>query len=529
MLSFLRNRSQSPSPRPPLRALSWDGRALALTLDTVGALRDVALDLDGSYFSSEAPDASGRVRFEFPHVPGVVEAILRAGRDGAALVEKPLRVRFGEAGVQGDRTDALSSHNELAAAGASRSVPFGVDCAAPEVAIVVPVYDAPEAVERCLDSVLQHTTGRARLIVIDDASPDPAIAPLLARYAALANVAILRNESNRGFTATANRGMSQAGRADVVLLNADTRVGPNWLTGLRRAAYCADDVATATAVSDNAGAFSVPELERENALPSCWTFDETARALWQWAGTVYPELPTGNGFCMYIRRGVLDAVGAFDEAAFPQGYGEENDFCQRASARGLRHLVVGNVLVQHARSLSFGHERRVALGAKGMAVLRERWPNYEADVAATLRSPARRELDWRVRRLFATAGAENRPKIRVLHAGSAIPESNAHDTWRLVFSGDDIDLWHGSRVAVSHAPHCGGADADPTPLDEHIWDWLQHYSIEVVIASSELPPALEHAARALGIPLARAGARDDAQRAVADAFASARSFADLAS
>ena len=39
---------------------------------------------------------------------------------------------------------------------------FGIDATAPEVAIVVPVYDAPEAVERCLDSVLQHTAGRAQ-------------------------------------------------------------------------------------------------------------------------------------------------------------------------------------------------------------------------------------------------------------------------------------------------------------------------------------------------------------------------------
>ena len=147
------------------------------------------------------------------------------------------------------------------------------------------------------------------------ASPDSAIAPLLARYASREGIAVLRNESNRGFTATANRGITEAGRADVVLLNADTEVGPNWLTGLSRAAVSGAEVATVTAVSDNAGAFSVPELERENAWPSCWTFEQAARALWHGASTAYPELPTGNGFCMYIRRAVIDEVGALDEAA----------------------------------------------------------------------------------------------------------------------------------------------------------------------------------------------------------------------
>src|SRR6185312_8870752 len=114
----------------------------------------------------------------------------RSGRDGEPLAASPVVLHFGESEAE-----------------PSRFVPSGVDCAAPEVAIVVPVYDAPAVVERCLDSVLEHTTGNARLIVIDDASPDAAIAPLLGRYATRANVSMLRNERNRGFTATANRGV----------------------------------------------------------------------------------------------------------------------------------------------------------------------------------------------------------------------------------------------------------------------------------------------------------------------------------
>jgi hypothetical protein len=328
--------------------------------------------------------------------------------------------------------------------------------------------------------------------LIDDASPDDAIAPLLARCATRANVTLLSNATNRGFTATANRGMAEAGRADVVLLNADTEVGPNWLVGLRRAAYCADDVATATAVSDNAGAFSVPELERENALPAQWTVADTARALWQTAGLEYPELPTGNAFCMYIRRSVIDAVGALDEAAFPQGYGEENDFCQRASARGLKHVIVGSVFVHHERSRSFGHERRAALGVAGMAVLRERWPRYEADVGASLYSFERRVLDWRVRRAFADAAAPAR--LRVLRIGR-----------------DAID---GKQYEIVREPAIQG--------DAGLWDWLQIHAIEAVLVESEVHSQLTHFAEALGIPVVR-GARNEA--AFDDALASARAFA----
>jgi GT2 family glycosyltransferase len=380
---------------------------------------------------------------------------------------------------------------------------------------VVPVYNAPELVAACLDAVLAHTSGRARLIVIDDASTDAAIAPLLARYDGRPRVSVLRNPTNRGFTATANRGIACAGNADVVLLNADTAVGPNWLNGLRRAAYAGDDIATATAVSDNAGAFSVPELEHANALPAAWAFDDCARALWQGAGLAYPELPTGNGFCLYIRRSVIDAVGVLDETAFAQGYGEENDFCQRASRQGLRHVIAGNVLVRHARSQSFGEERRLALGNAGMAVLRERWPNYEAEVGAALFSFERRVLDWRVRRIYADAAATAAPRARMLWVGAGMPAWSDAEMWNLRANGSENELVHAGEVVAANTWQA----ADPEPSYRALWDWLQVHAIERLVVGERKQSAAEILCGLLDIPIAvidpaHAGsARDALQRA----------------
>ena len=351
-------------------------------------------------------------------------------------------------------------------------VPIDVEPMQHEVAIIVPVYNAPEDVERCLDSVLANTTGPSRLIVIDDASTDARIAPLLDRYRGIAGVEILANAENLGFTATVNRGIALAGNADVVLLNADAEVAANWLTGLRRALHSNADVATVTAVSDNAGAFSVPELEQENPFPSGWSFSQAALALWQNAGLAYPQLPTGNGFCMLIRREVIDRIGAFDVEAFPQGYGEENDFCQRACAAGYRHLIAGNVLVRHARSRSFGHERRAALGQAGMQVLRARWPQYEADVGASLFCFERLVLDWRVRRIYADA-AEWTPQARVLCVGldGEIDASNGYDTHMIkpmdsgfALFGPDHQLLETSDAVDAATVSC----------------WLQRYAIDGV-------------------------------------------------
>jgi hypothetical protein len=53
----------------------------------------------------------------------------------------------------------------------------------PIVDVVVPVYNAPDDVRACVDSVLRYTHGGYELVLIDDASPDPRIRELFAEIA----------------------------------------------------------------------------------------------------------------------------------------------------------------------------------------------------------------------------------------------------------------------------------------------------------------------------------------------------------
>src|SRR3546814_11743520 len=112
---------------------------------------------------------------------------------------------------------------------------------------------------------------------------------------------------------------------------------------------------TVTAVSCNAGTCSVP-WRCGGRIPVSIGVDDWARAVADVGAPAF-EVPTGNGFCMYIRRAMLEDVGLFDEQAFPVGYGEENDLCMRAIDAGWHHLVDPGVFVQHARSASFGSRR----------------------------------------------------------------------------------------------------------------------------------------------------------------------------
>jgi GT2 family glycosyltransferase len=507
-----------PLPSPAISQPVWDGHALDLSAPAGTSLE---VRIDQSRFTELVTDHMGHAHLELPFSPSG-HARLSMQIASRLHPEEAAPVNFGiEIGKPGLQPSADEPPAVAALGQAEMLVPLDSRPMQREIAIVVPVYNAPDDVECCLNSVLAHSTGRSRLIVIDDASTDARIAPLLERYRRIDGVEILANTKNLGFTATVNRGIAHAEDCDVVLLNADAEVAAHWLTGLRHALHAAGDIATATAVSDNAGAFSVPEIEQENAFPDAWTFAQTALALRQSAGFAYPQLPTGNGFCMLIRREVIDAIGAFDVEAFPQGYGEENDFCQRACAAGYRHVITGNVLVRHSRSRSFGHERRESLGRAGMQVLRERWPRYEEDVGATLFSFARRVLDWRVRRIHADADRVL-PRLRVLcfETDSETSPSSGYDMLMLNRQENRVALGRPDNAPLETADRLDAATLS---------QWLQRHAVDLIAAGVDadvsIVSLLTDQSERLGIPILRMTPGAASARRFDDQLASQKRFA----
>ena len=475
----------------PLRALKWDGCALSAFARSGAALQ---LLLDGTHFLNWPGQADGRHAQAFSYAPGGDSRMQIQVCNAGVPLHEPLEARWGEPGLRAVSASPPplqmpDPHSEQYLLG-NQAVAAG---RAPATVIIVPVYNAGVAVARCLAALREHTSAGATVLLIDDASTDPAVQPLLTMAAAWPNVRVLSNARNLGFTGTVNRGLSEcAADADVVLLNADTEVGPGWLGALRRAAYADADHATATAVSDNAGAFSVPELEQHNPLPGRWGYAEAARSLLQNAGLAYPRLPTGNGFCMFIRHDARVQVGALDAAAFPAGYGEENDWCQRAEKLGWQHVIAGNVFVGHARSQSFGEARRLELGVKGMQVLRQRYPDYEAKVGASLFAFPRLVLNWRVRRLWQQAGAAPRPRV-LLYEPAHAHHWASWEAWRLYHDGSNLRLLDASACEREMRPARAGMDA--------IAAWLQRYGFEAICAAKN--DGIASLCADLGVPLAR--------------------------
>ncbi len=249
------------------------------------------------------------------------------------------------------------------------------------VDVIVPVYRGLEETRRCIASVLADQ-GRplGRLIVIDDRSPDPELVAWLdVLDGCEPRVLLLRNQRNVGFVASVNRGIQAADSRDVVLLNSDTEVPAGWLARLTAQAYADPRVATVSPLSNNATICSYPGNDG-GPIAFGYALDEVDAICRTVNAGRWVDAPTTVGFCMFIRRRALRQTGLFDADRFKLGYGEENDFCLRASALGWRHRIACDTFVYHKGSVSFG-DRMKKLTARAMALVVERFPNYQRDIA----------------------------------------------------------------------------------------------------------------------------------------------------
>ena len=252
----------------------------------------------------------------------------------------------------------------------------------PTIDIIVPVYRNLDLTRKCVESVLRaNDPERGELHVVNDASPEPELAAYCAELAERQGVQLVEHADNQGFVRSVNTGLERAAKHDVVILNSDTEVPPGWLTRLAAAAEQNPKAASITPFSNNATICSYPDFCESNELPEGLTLEELDELFIQANSGHAIEIPTGVGFCMYLRRAAIEDVGTFDAQAFGKGYGEENDWCLRASEKGWTHLLAADVFVYHAGGASFGEETGV-LQANALKVMSERYPYYEREIAA---------------------------------------------------------------------------------------------------------------------------------------------------
>jgi GT2 family glycosyltransferase/glycosyltransferase involved in cell wall biosynthesis len=235
------------------------------------------------------------------------------------------------------------------------------------VDIIVCIHNALEYVKQCLESIIRYTYPPYLLILIDDGSNEETKA-YLKEFAFSQGAMLIRNEQPKGYTLAANQGLKQSQAEYVVLLNSDTVVTPDWLDRMITCAESDPHIGLVGPLSNAASWQSIPEIANpqgddwaENQLPEGMKVADMGRLVAEYSGRLYPRIPFLNGFCLLIKRKVIEDIGYFDEEAFGRGFGEENDYCLRARKAGWQLAVADDAYVYHWQSRSYSHERRKQL------------------------------------------------------------------------------------------------------------------------------------------------------------------------
>ncbi len=213
------------------------------------------------------------------------------------------------------------------------------------VSVVIPVWNQWRLTQRCLDSLARHAEAPLEIVVVDNGSTDDTRKGLAARP----DLVVVTNERNLGFPKAVNQGIAAASGEWICVLNNDTEVTPGWLSEQLAALA----VPGAGMVGPRSNSISGPQV-----VPDAPALSEGAVAhAWaeQWSrahrGVSWPTARL-VGFCLLVRRDVLEAVGGFDEG-FGIGNYEDDELGQRIMAAGLSLRVADGSIVLHHGGATF--------------------------------------------------------------------------------------------------------------------------------------------------------------------------------
>lgn len=210
--------------------------------------------------------------------------------------------------------------------------------------VVLVTHNQWSYTHQCLESIRFLTDERYELIVVDNGSTDGTVE----RLHACGDVRLIENVENRGFPAAANQGIQAARGDEVLLLNNDTLVTTGWLKRLRGALDSDPQIGVAGPCSNNVSG-------QQQIAAGYYDLSGLDGFAWDWgrahAGQTI-DTPRLVGFCLAIKREVIDKIGLLDEQ-FGLGNFEDDDYCRRAVAAGYRCVIAQDAFVHHFGSATF--------------------------------------------------------------------------------------------------------------------------------------------------------------------------------
>lgn len=337
--------------------------------------------------------------------------------------------------------------------------------------IIICVHNALEDVRKCLESVIAYATNPYSVIIVDDGSDEQTREYLSSFVSIEPRCELIRNDKAKGYTLAANMGMRASRAAYLVLLNSDTIVGPEWIDRMYRAISRDKKIGVVGPLSNTASWQSVPELSvngdwATNMLPPNFSVLKMSNLISKYSACILPEVPLLNGFCMMIRKALIEEIGYFDEDNFGQGYGEEDDFNLRAGKAGWKKVISDDVYIYHAQSRSYSNQRRYILSKQSGEKLQKKHGIDLVTESISVMNPNR-----------VMEGLRSRTNVMLEREITLENGRERYSGKKLLFILPVIDAGGGANVIIDEARYMiqMGVDVRIFNLTEYKARFLQNY------------------------------------------------------
>lgn len=283
---------------------------------------------------------------------------------------------------------------------------------APEVTAIIPTRDRPGLLEACVAGLLEQTDYPAlRLVIVDNGSATDRAKRVLRKLAESPRVQVLRIEGPFNFAALNNAAVRSTTSPLLALVNDDVMVvEPDWLRAMAAQALRPDVGAVGAKLFYPDGRIQhagiVLGLGPQRAAGHEFRGAPGDSPGPQNRLLVTRETSAVTAACMVLERRKFEAVGGFDETAFPVAFNDV-DLCLRLRRQGWRTLWTPQARLMHLESATRGPDKAGdPRFAEEVRRLRERWseelagdPGYNPnltldDESFTLASRTRARLPW---------------------------------------------------------------------------------------------------------------------------------------
>jgi GT2 family glycosyltransferase len=246
------------------------------------------------------------------------------------------------------RAQAAAELDAFLASGARLKLP---QADAPDVSILIVLYNQAPLTYRCLRSIAETADLPIEVIMIDNASADRT-GELLDR---IGGADIVRNAENLHFLRATNQAAERARGGALLLLNNDAVLTPGALRAARETLFSAGDIGAV------GGKLILPSGRLQEAGSIVWSDGSCVGYGRDWE----PDAPECqfrrqvdycSGAFLLVRRDLFERLGHLD-TRFAPAYYEETDLCLRLREHGYRVIYDPRAEIRH---FEFGSSKRSA-------------------------------------------------------------------------------------------------------------------------------------------------------------------------